>query len=162
MEYIKRDRELDGDCIFCAMASGAAGDRDDLVVFRSSHAYVALNKYPYNYGHVMIVPYAHVPSQEDMDAEALGDLVVLTNRSMRALRQLADPSGFNIGANIGAAAGAGIAAHYHFHVVPRWEGDANFMSSVANTRMIPDTLDNLGGALKQIWNVSFGDGEAQK
>ncbi len=161
MDYIKRDRELEGDCIFCAMASCAGGDGGDLVVFRSSHNYVALNKYPYNYGHVMIVPYAHVPSQEDMDMDALGDLVVLTNRSMRALRELANPSGFNIGANIGAAAGAGIAAHYHFHVVPRWEGDANFMSSVANTRMIPDTLDNLGQDLKRIWHASFGDGRAQ-
>ena len=109
----------------------------------------------------MIVPYAHVPSQEDLDMEALGDLVALTNRSMWALRQLANPSGFNIGANIGAAAGAGIAAHYHFHVVPRWEGDANFMSSIANTRMIPDTLDNLGQALKQIWHDSFADDRAQ-
>ncbi len=161
MDYIKRDRELDGDCIFCAMASCAEGDGDDLVVFRSSHTYVALNKYPYSYGHVMIVPYAHVPSQEDLDMEALGDLVALTNRSMWALRQLANPSGFNIGANIGAAAGAGIAAHYHFHVVPRWEGDANFMSSIANTRMIPDTLDNLGQALKQIWHDSFADDRAQ-
>jgi len=162
MDYIKRDRELDGDCLFCALASCAEGDGGGLVVFRSSYAYVALNKYPYSYGHVMIVPYAHVPSQEDMDMEALGDLVLLTNRSMQALRQLAHPSGFNIGANIGAAAGAGIAAHYHFHVVPRWEGDANFMTSVANTRLIPDTLDNLAQALKQIWNAPFDDGGAQK
>ncbi|MDE2858960.1 MAG: HIT domain-containing protein [Chloroflexota bacterium] len=160
MDYIKRDRDLDGDCLFCALPSCAEGDGGELVVFRSSHAYVALNKYPYSYGHVMIVPYAHVPSQEDMDMEALGDLVLLTNRSMRALRQLAHPSGFNIGANIGAAAGAGIAAHYHFHVVPRWEGDANFMTSVANTRLIPDTLDNLAQALKQIWNAPFDDGGA--
>lgn len=162
MDYIKRDRELDDDCIFCTMASCPEGDGDDLVVFRSSHAYVALNKYPYSYGHVMIVPYAHVPSQEDMDLEALGDLVVLTNRSMRALRELANPSGFNIGANIGAAAGAGIAAHYHFHVVPRWEGDANFMSSVAHTRLIPDTLDNVCQDIKQIWHTSFGDNQAEK
>jgi len=162
MDYIKRDRELDGDCIFCALASCAEGHGGELVLFRSSYPYVALNKYPYNYGHVMIVPYAHVPSQEDMDMEALGDLILLTNQSMRALRQLANPSGFNIGANIGAAAGAGIAAHYHFHVVPRWEGDANFMTSVANTRLIPDTLDNLAQALKQIWNAPFDDGGAQK
>ncbi|MCY4537537.1 MAG: HIT domain-containing protein [Chloroflexi bacterium] len=162
MDYIKRDRAGDGDCIFCVMPSCAASDEGDLVVFRSSHTYVALNKYPYSYGHVMVVPYAHVPSQEDLDMEALVDLVVQTNRSMRTLRQLANPSGFNIGANIGAAAGAGIAAHYHFHVVPRWDGDANFMTSVANTRMIPDTLDNLGQALKQIWNASFGDDGAQE
>lgn len=162
MDYIKRDRERDDDCIFCAMASCEEGDGGDLVVFRSSHAYVALNKYPYNYGHVMIIPYAHVPSQEDMDMVALRDLLGLTNRSMRALRQLANPSGFNIGANIGAAAGAGIAAHYHFHVVPRWEGDANFMSSVAQTRLIPDTLDNIGQALKQIMNASDGDGGRQE
>ena len=154
MDYIKRDRDRDYDCIFCAMAACSEGDGDDLVLSRSSHTYVVLNKYPYNYGHVMIVPYMHVPSQEDMDMESLSDLVVMTNRSMKVIRELANPSGFNIGANIGAAAGAGIAAHYHFHVVPRWEGDANFMSSVANTRLIPDTLGNLCRAMKQIWDTS--------
>lgn len=161
MEYIKRDRDRDDDCVFCTMAACAESDGEDLVVFRSSHTFVALNKHPYNYGHVMIVPYSHIPSQEDMEMEALGDLVLMTNRSMQALRELAQPSGFNIGANIGAAAGAGIAEHYHFHVVPRWDGDANFMSSVADTRMIPDTLDNLGKALKQIWPDSRGAGQPE-
>lgn len=161
MKYIKSERELDGDCIFCAMASSSEVKGGELVVFRSSHVYAALNKYPYSYGHVMIVPYAHVPSQEDMDTEALADLVMLTNQTMKALRKLANPSGFNIGANIGAAAGAGIASHFHFHVVPRWEGDANFMSSVANTRLIPDTLDAICQDIKRIWHASSCDEHAK-
>ena len=160
MEYIKGAREHDSDCLFCAMAAGAGHDGSEFVVSRSSHSFVALNKYPYSYGHVMVVPYSHVSSQEDLGMEALSDLAVQTNRSLRALRQLANPSGFNIGANIGAAAGAGIAAHYHFHVVPRWEGDANFMSSVANTRLIPDTLDSVCQDMKRVWQDLFGGGPA--
>ncbi len=155
MEYIKGARERGGDCIFCVMGTGAAAADGELVVFRSSHTFVALNKYPYSYGHVMIIPFDHLPSQEDLDMETLSDLVVQTNRSLRALRELANPDGFNIGANIGAAAGAGIAAHYHFHVVPRWHGDANYMSSVAQTRLIPDTLDNVQRDLKKIWGDLF-------
>ena len=100
----------------------------------------------------MVVPYEHVPSQEDMTTEALTDLMVMTNRIMRVVREYANPPAFNLGANIGEAAGAGIAAHYHFHIVPRWGGDANFMSTIGDTRVIPDTLDNTYNDLRIIWN----------
>jgi ATP adenylyltransferase len=128
-----------------------ASDHETLVGARSAHVYVVLNLYPYNNGHVMVVPYEHVASQEDLPIEALTDLMVTVNRAMAVLRQLYHPTAFNLGANIGAAAGAGIAAHYHFHIVPRWGGDANFMSVVGETRVIPDTLANTHQAMVSLW-----------
>ena len=127
-----------------------------LLIARSSHNFALLNRYPYTYGHVMIVPYEHVSSQEDMSTAALTDLMVTTNRTMRVIRSLANPAGFNIGANIGEAAGAGIAAHYHFHVVPRWPGDANFMVTVGGTQTVPDTLSNILERMQAAWSEIYG------
>lgn len=146
MAYIKGEKKPIQGCIFCK-----ANDEDDYIVARSEHVYVILNRYPYSGGHLMIVPYMHVGSQEDLPVEALTDLMVTTNRAMRTLRELHNPPAFNLGANIGAAAGAGIAEHYHLHIVPRWPGDANFMTSVGDTRIIPDTLENTHQQLQAIW-----------
>lgn len=147
MPYIKGEkRPTDNTCIFCHKRDSQT-DPADLIVARSHAVYAMLNRYPYSNGHVMIVPYAHVASQEALDANALTDLMLMTNRIMAALRAVYQPAAFNIGANIGAAAGAGIAAHYHFHIVPRWNGDANFMSVIGDTRIIPDTLENTYAAL---------------
>jgi ATP adenylyltransferase len=151
MAYIRSDKQDAGGCIFCHKSDGE--DTAEHMVARSTHVYVTLNRYPYNNGHLMVVPYAHVASQEELDAEALTDMMLTINRSIAALRQLYNPQAFNIGANIGAAAGAGIAEHYHFHIVPRWQGDANFMSTVGDTRVIPDTLDNTYRELKAIWDT---------
>ena len=159
MAYIKRDRSAGGDCVFCKMAGNPADDVAEYVFARSLHSFATLNKYPYNYGHVMILPLAHVSTPEDMKMDALTDMMRMANRTMTALRELAQPQGFNIGANIGEAAGAGIAAHYHFHIVPRWQGDANFMTSIAKTRTIPETLDNLYHDLKTTWDGLYGDSE---
>ncbi len=146
MAYIKGEKKPVQGCIFCN-----ANDQDDYIVARSEHVYVILNRYPYSGGHLMIVPYMHVGSQEDLPTEALTDLMVTTNRAMRTLRELHNPPAFNLGANIGAAAGAGIAEHYHLHIVPRWPGDANFMTAVGDTRIIPDTLENTHQQLQAIW-----------
>ncbi len=99
-----------------------------------------LNAYPYNNGHVMVVPYAHVKSPEQLDSETLTEIMLLVNRSLSALKQAMNPEGFNIGANIGKVAGAGVEDHVHFHVVPRWAGDTNFMPVMAGTRLIPEEL----------------------
>ena len=158
MPYIRRKRDgaSNADCVFCKMADASSGKGTDLLIARSAQAFLALNRYPYSYGHLMVLPFAHVPSPEDLDAEALTDIALLSNRAMAALRQLANPAGFNIGANIGAAAGAGMPGHYHFHIVPRWHGDANFMATVGETRVIPDTLDNVARELKATWSTLYG------
>jgi ATP adenylyltransferase len=137
-------------CIFCDKAAEQA-DEANLIVCRGRTAYVILNLYPYNNGHMMIVPYAHVPSFEGLDEGALGEIMRLTNAAMRALRAMYSPEAFNLGANIGTAAGAGIADHVHMHVVPRWPGDTNYMSTVAGTRVIPEDLQETYRLAREHW-----------
>jgi ATP adenylyltransferase len=157
MAYIKGEKKPVQGCVFCNKVHG--DDGDEQIIARSEYVYITLNRYPYNNGHLMIVPYKHIASQEEMSIAALTDLMVLTNRSLTLLRTAYDPPAFNLGANIGAAAGAGIAAHYHFHVVPRWPGDVNFMTTVSDTRVIPDTLENIYTELKHIWQDLYPQGE---
>lgn len=155
MAYIRGEKKPVEGCIFCNKIN--AQDDEEQIVARSQHVYVTLNLYPYNNGHVMVVPYAHVDTQEALPTEALTDLMLTTNRALGALRRLYNPQAFNLGANIGAAAGAGIAEHYHFHIVPRWAGDVNFMSTVASTRVIPDSLENTYRELRAVWQELYGD-----
>jgi ATP adenylyltransferase len=156
MAYIRGEKERPASCVFCAKATGA-DDAAEQVIARSQHVFVTLNRFPYNTGHLLIVPFTHVASQEHLDTAVLTDLMVMTNRALAALRRLYDPPAFNLGANLGPAAGAGIADHYHFHIVPRWPGDANFMSVVGETRVLPDTLDNSYRELKKLWQDLFTD-----
>lgn len=157
MPYIKGEtKPTDGSCVFCDKRDSNS-DAADYIVARSSHVYVVLNIYPYSNGHVMVVPYEHVSSQEALEPDVLLDLTLTTNKALAALRKVYNPAAFNIGANIGAAAGAGIAAHYHFHIVPRWGGDANFMTVVGDTRVIPDTLANTWQALSAAWRELYKD-----
>ena len=126
-------------CVFCrAVRSGR--DRINLVILRGRRNYVILNKYPYNNGHMMIVPFAHVPSLRDAPAETLQEMMALAVRCETALRTAYRPTGINLGMNLGRSAGAGIEEHFHLHMVPRWEGDTNFMSVVHGTRVIPESL----------------------
>ncbi len=154
MTYIRSDKKAEG-CVFCNLAADV--NNDTQVLTRSKFVFVTLNLYPYNNGHLMVVPYEHIQTPEALEADALTDLMLTVNRCIAVLRKAYNPAAFNIGANIGAAAGAGIAEHYHFHIVPRWSGDANFMSVIGNTRVIPDTLDNTYRELKQIWQELYGD-----
>jgi ATP adenylyltransferase len=149
MDYLKANRpKIDG-CVFCHKVT--ADDEAELVVFRSTHVYVTLNLYPYSNGHLMIVPNEHVPSLENLAPDALTDLMLTNNRALAALRKIYNPHAFNLGANLGAAAGAGIAEHFHLHVVPRWNGDSNFMAVTANTRIIPDLLSETWRKLREAW-----------
>ena len=145
MQYITSDKTGKG-CVFCDLPA-ENNDRDNLIVARSDHSFIILNAYPYTSGHLVVVPFRHVPSLEELDEHTLLDLSLLTNRATAALRRVMKPAGFNIGANIGKAAGAGIADHFHLHVVPRWVGDSNFMPAIADTRLLPqmllDTYDEL-------------------
>ncbi len=151
MEYIKKPREKR--CLFCRVAEEDK-DRDNLVLYRSHHSYIIMNRYPYNNGHLMVVPYRHTPTPEELDVEEELDIAELVKLSLRILRKTMYPQGFNIGANIGRAAGAGIEEHYHIHIVPRWIGDTNFMPILADTKVIVeslyDTYDKLKAALEEL------------
>ena len=140
-------------CIFCRAVTGG-DDRENLILWRGERAFLILNRYPYNNGHLMVVPYAHAPSFEALDADTLAELMELMNRALAALRQAMSPDGFNIGANLGHVAGAGVADHVHLHIVPRWEGDTNFMPIVGDTRVVPQTwqqtYDQLRAALDEL------------
>ncbi len=137
MEYLTGERPPG--CPLCTALAEACDDLS-LVAYRGEHAFVVLNRYPYNNGHVMVVPNRHTSTIELLDEAELLSVMKLVNLSVAALRNSASPDGFNIGVNLGAAAGAGIEAHCHIHVVPRWAGDTNFMPILAQTRVIPESL----------------------
>lgn len=138
MSYIV-GRKRDGGCVFCDKP--ALGDDDAaLVVLRGEHCYVILNSFPYNNGHLMVVPFAHVAALDELPEAARAELIELTSASISALRRAYDPEGFNLGINQGVAAGAGIAGHIHQHVVPRWAADTNFMPVIGDARVLPESL----------------------
>src|ERR1700737_4374231 len=139
MEFIKAPRP--SGCFFCeAAAADPAADPDHLVLARSDLGLVMLNRYPYNNGHLLIAPKAHLANLEDLPAASANDVTALTQRSLRVLRQVLSPQGFNLGINAGKVAGAGVADHVHQHVVPRWDGDTNFMPVVAYRKLLNETL----------------------
>ncbi len=134
-------------CFLCD-AVHADDDRGNLVLHRSERAFLILNRYPYNNGHLMAVPYHHVETLELLTSEEQADLMALTILGVRALRTAMTPEGFNIGYNLGKVAGAGLQEHVHCHIVPRWNGDTNFMPVLADTRVIPQSLDSAYEQLK--------------
>jgi len=138
MEYLDGSNKVDG-CVFC-VAQSMPDSTENLIVYRGKHAYVILNLYPYTSGHVLVVPFKHVPNLQELDPETRAEMMELTSQSMTVLRNLYQPQGFNMGANLGAAAGAGAPEHVHLHVVPRWSGDTNFMSTLGQTRVLPEAL----------------------
>ena len=138
MAYIRREKQPG--CIFCEMLD-AGDDRGQLILNRSELSFLVLNKFPYNNGHLMAVPYRHVDTLEALTAEEAVDMMALVSLGIRALRRSTHPEGFNIGVNIGKIAGAGVIDHVHTHVVPRWGGDTNFMPVLADVRLIPQDLN---------------------
>lgn len=139
MSYIENHEKENG-CVFCN-AQSQTDSAENLIAYRGKLAYVILNRYPYTSGHLMVIPFAHVSNLEELDAETRAEIMELTSRSMTVLRKIYKPHGFNMGANIGEAAGAGVLGHVHIHIVPRWAGDTNFMSAVGGTRVLPETLE---------------------
>jgi ATP adenylyltransferase len=138
MAYIENHGKEQG-CVFCSAPAMADGV-ENLIAFRGQRAYVILNLYPYTSGHVMVVPFEHKSNLDELDGPTRAEMIELTSRCMTVLRSLYNPQAFNMGANIGEAAGAGVKEHVHFHVVPRWAGDTNFMSALAQTRVLPETI----------------------
>ncbi|WP_253907941.1 HIT domain-containing protein [Arthrobacter sp. H20] len=152
MAYIKggqsqfKDRDA---CPFCIAPSRS--DEESLIVHRGTHAYVILNLFPYNPGHLLVCPYRHVPDYTDVDTNETIEIAELTQTAMRVLREVAKPTGFNLGMNQGVTGGAGIAAHLHQHVVPRWGGDGNFLPIIAQTKAITQTLDEVRTQMAAAW-----------
>lgn len=149
MKYIKDADKQDG-CIFCTLPQ-EPDERVSLILHRGQRAFVLMNRYPYTSGHIMAAPYAHVASLEELDVETQNELMALISHGVSVLRGLYHPDGFNIGMNIGSAAGAGFAGHVHFHIVPRWVGDANFMSTTGEVRVLPEELETTWRRLQSAW-----------
>jgi ATP adenylyltransferase len=139
MEYIENSTRENG-CIFCNAQEKEDG-AENLIAFRGTRAYVILNRYPYTSGHLMVAPFEHKPNLEEIDAQTRAEMMELTARCMSVLRKIYHPEAFNMGANIGEAAGAGVKHHVHIHIVPRWAGDTNFMSTVGGIRVLPEALE---------------------
>jgi ATP adenylyltransferase len=145
----KPESDAEHHCPFCELPSRS--DEDALIVARGSLVYAVLNLYPYNPGHLMVVPYRHIADYTEQTPDEAAELASFTQRAMKALRAASAPHGFNLGINQGAVAGAGIAAHLHQHVVPRWGGDMNFMPIVGQTRVLPQLLSDTRALLAQAW-----------
>lgn len=137
------------DCIFCDALTRADGER--LVLLRGATCFVILNLYPYNNGHLMVVPNRHVPTLSGLTPDEAGEVMRLTQLAERALQEGYQPQGLNIGVNLGRAAGAGIVDHVHVHLVPRWNGDTNFMSVVGDVRVLPEDLEQTADRLRPIF-----------
>ncbi|MFN8597354.1 MAG: HIT domain-containing protein [Anaerolineae bacterium] len=166
MDHIWRDRMAyilgaakppEGVCVFCE-----APQHDDATTFilhRGQFAYVIMNIFPYNTGHVMVNPYRHVDSPEKLDLPTLAEIWELTNLSLRAIRLASNPHAFNLGANLGKASGGGIDQHFHFHIVPRWQGDTNFMPVIAEARVLPENLNDLYARLRPVFEEVASNNE---
>ncbi len=146
IDYILGEKETG--CIFCKKPK-EYNDKDNLILFRGKKSFVIMNRYPYNSGHLMVVPYTHKKDIEDLEDEEILEMGKLIKICIKVLKKVMKPDAFNIGVNIGKVAGAGIEEHIHYHIVPRWNGDTNFMPVISNTRVIPEALEKTYEKLKE-------------
>ena len=136
-----------GSCLFCRVAADS-NDRENYVVLRGEHNFILLNRYPYTTGHMMIAPYTHVASLEEAERATLDEMMLFAQRAEKALRAVYRPTGMNLGFNIGESAGAGIPGHIHMHALPRWSGDTSFITTIAETRVLPEALETTYARLR--------------
>jgi len=148
MAFITPQTPPSNECIFCTQPA-ANRDEEHHILYRGERCFMMLNLYPYNNGHLMIAPYEHVGSISLLDADTLAELMAQTQLALSALHLAMNPDGFNMGINEGKVAGAGFAEHMHFHIVPRWNGDTNFMPVIADIKVMPEHLDNVYRQLKE-------------
>jgi len=148
LAYVKdASKDIEEECIFCAKPA-QDDDEANLIVHRGERAFVILNLFPYTNGHLMVAPYAHLGRLQELGSETLTEMMALAQRSMDRLEQVYDPHGYNVGFNQGRVAGAGVEHHIHMHVVPRWGGDTNFMPVIADTKVMPQSIEQSYEALK--------------
>ena len=152
MKYISGDSNPGGECVFCASPKIADGP-SNLIVHRGENVFAILNRFPYTTGHLMVVPFLHVPSIEDLAPATRTEMMEMVNSALGVLRTVYHPDGFNVGINMGSAAGAGIAEHAHIHIVPRWGGDTNFMSTIGETRVLPEELEESFKRISAAWRT---------
>jgi ATP adenylyltransferase len=145
-EYVSGANPTSG-CVFCRAIERIA-EPESLLLYQAAHNFVLLNRYPYNNGHIMIAPYEHIANPAEVKPEVLEEMMLLFQKSIHALRAAYKPDGFNMGMNLGKCAGAGVEEHFHLHVVPRWNGDTNFMATLAETRVIPEDFNATLAKLK--------------
>lgn len=149
-QYISSAPAQPDGCIFCAKPA-AGDDESNLILHRGERNFVLLNLFPYNNGHLMVAPYAHAATLEEIDQATADELFALTRHTEALLRRVYRPQGINIGMNIGACAGAGVAGHIHMHLLPRWVGDAGFITTVGETRVLPEELATTWCRLREAW-----------
>lgn len=147
----EQDHPGEPGCPFCRIAASEPGGEGDLVLARGETAYAVLNLYPYNPGHLMVLPYRHVADYTDLTAAETVEIATLTQRALATIRRVSQPDAFNVGLNLGRAAGGSLADHLHQHVVPRWTGDANFMTVLAETKLLPQLLGDTRDLLAASW-----------
>lgn len=150
MAYVRGEKRDDGECPFCVPVEGVE-ELPGLLVHAGRLGYVTLNLYPYNNGHVLVLPYRHVADLDELQEDEASELMSLVVQARVALQEAFAPDGYNVGMNLGAAAGAGIPSHLHFHVVPRWAGDTNFMPVTGDVKVMPETLDQTKRRLVEDW-----------
>jgi ATP adenylyltransferase len=155
LEYIKGEKT--GECIFCTKPA-LGDDAEALIPHRGERCYVILNAFPYNNGHLMVAPYQHGGELEEVDDDTSLELMQLTRRSMQALGTTYAPEGYNVGLNQGTIAGAGVADHVHFHIVPRWGGDTNYMPVIGDTRVLPQSLSDSYQAVRDAFRTLEEEG----
>ena len=146
LRYVK-DANKSTECVFCTKPE-IGDDREALIVHRGDRCFVILNLYPYTSGHLMVMPFEHIGRIQDLPTETTAEMMALAQRAMTRLEEVYDPHGYNVGFNQGRVAGAGVEHHIHLHVVPRWGGDTNFMPVIADTKVMPQTLEQSFEALK--------------
>jgi ATP adenylyltransferase len=149
MSYILENKNSEA-CVFCQVLE-EPDCHSNLIVFRGQSAYVILNRYPYTSGHLMVVPFNHCDTLEGLQLETRTEMMELISQCVQVLTAEYQAHGFNIGANLGGAAGAGIPQHVHFHIVPRWQGDTNYMSAIGGTRVVPEALDKTYKRVSEAW-----------
>jgi len=150
MKYIK-ENSSQSECPFCKAISGK-DDRKNLVVFRGKNAFVMLNRYPYTTGHILVLPYIHQEKMSEFDPKTRSEMMELVNQAGQILELVYKPQGMNVGLNLGTAAGAGIPKHLHWHIVPRWMGDTNYMTTVGSVRVLPESLEDTYQKIQSSWD----------